>query len=89
MVEKLVSYKASFQISLLLTSYLLFDRLYAQNVQLQQLIKNNKNFDQKITDLKNTCQKIQSLLEVVLGMKENEYETIQYEINNDEVPVIQ
>ena len=40
-------------------------------------------------EVKNTCQNIQSLLEVVLGMKENKDETIQYKVNDDEVPVMQ
>ena len=40
-------------------------------------------------EVKNTCQNIQSLLEVVLGMKENKDESIQYQINDDDVPVMQ
>ena len=45
--------------------------------------------DKQVTELKNTCENIQSLLEVVLGMKETKDENIQYEINDDEVPVMQ
>ena len=39
-------------------------------------------------EMKNTCQNIMLLLEVVLRMKENKDEPIQYQINDDEVPVM-
>ena len=69
------------------TYIFLYPRLHAQNIKLQQLIKDNQKLENDITEVKATCEKIKSLLEVVLGMKDNQEDSIDYKINDDDVPV--
>ena len=66
----------------------MYPRLHAQNIKLQQLIKDNEKLENDITEVKATCEKIKSLLEVVLGMKDNQEDSIDYKINDDDVPVL-
>ena len=49
------------------------------------LVKDNKNLEKTIMDVKNTCHKIQSLLKVVLGMMETKDDSIEYNINDEDV----
>ena len=46
-------------------------RLFAQSIQLNEVIKENTSLKKQVTDLQHTCDRIESLMEVALGMKSN------------------
>ena len=45
--------------------------MFAQSIQLNEVIKENTSLKTQVTDLQHTCDRIESLMEVALGMKSN------------------